>query len=245
MLADVHANLAALEAVLAAVAAQAPDAIVCLGDLVGYNARPAGCIGRTRASGAATVAGNHDREACGVEAAAGRNALARAAMDWTRAVLPESERAWLEALPNRLVHPAGLVAVHGCYLNDTHYNGYVTSTMIEANLDVIGGRADWPTVGLCGHTHVPMCAWRARGEYHERDLREAASWPADADAVLVNPGAVGQPRDRDPRAAFAVVDLDRRRAAVHRIAYDLTAEQQAIRAAGLPLQLAERLAEGR
>jgi predicted phosphodiesterase len=245
VLSDIHANRAALVAVLAALRREAPDAVVCCGDLVGYNAHPAECVTMVRDLSAAVVAGNHDREVAGDTSAAGTGAAAREVARWTQAQLCASARAYLAALPSRVVHPAGVVAVHGCYLNDVHHTGYVTSTMLLANLEAVAARADWPAVALCGHTHLPMCGWLDGAECVERRLDEPVFWPDRARAILINPGAVGQPRDRDPRAAFAVVDLDRRRVTLRRVAYDIGAEQRAIAAAGLPAQLGARLAEGR
>lgn len=244
VLADIHSNLDALTAVMEALDTMAVDRLVCLGDLVGYNAHPSACIALARARIDHVVQGNHDREAAGHEATIGTSSVARAAQNWTRSQLSDDEMQWLRALPNSHSEPGVYIAVHGCYLNTEHVNGYITETMLAANLVALSDNPAWPQVAFCGHTHVPRLAWQRHGAPHNADPREQFTWPADAEAVLINPGSVGQPRDGDPRAAFATVDLEARRLDVHRVAYDIDAAQRAIRAACLPESLALRLAEG-
>lgn len=245
VLGDVHANLAALEAALTSVHRLQPDRILCLGDIVGYHAQPRECLQLVREGCDAWVVGNHDRAAAGDRAEMGTSHAARRVMEWTREVLGEEERAWLRDLPRHRVDEAGVLMAHGCFLNDAFYRGYTTSTMLPANLQAVAANPEWPLVAVCGHTHVPMCGWLRGGEVHESHLREPAEWPSDASAVLLNPGAVGQPRDGDPRAAFAVLDLDVRRAEVHRVPYDLERTAGAMHEAGLPRGLVDRLREGR
>ncbi|HJL14755.1 MAG TPA: metallophosphoesterase family protein [Sandaracinaceae bacterium LLY-WYZ-13_1] len=248
VLGDVHANLEALEAVLAAVRRVGADRVVGLGDVVGYGARPRECVERMAVATDACVLGNHDHGAIADAAAAGTHPSARQVMRWTRAQLADGHVAWLAARPALTVlRPPGVAVAHGCYLNRTYHRGYVTSTMLEANLDAVAARDDLPSIALCGHTHVPMVGWRgADGALHERAPREGTvRWDADARVVLVNPGAVGQPRDGDPRAAFAVLDAEARSCTVHRVPYDVGAAAEAIRAAGLPDDYADRLLEGR
>jgi diadenosine tetraphosphatase ApaH/serine/threonine PP2A family protein phosphatase len=248
ILGDVHANLEALDAVLAAVGALDVDRVIGLGDVVGYGARPRECVERMAAATDECVLGNHDHGALADAAAAGTSTAARHVMRWTRAQLGEAHVAWLGARPNlRVLEAPPLAIAHGCYLNSTYHRGYVTSTMLEANLDAIHGREDLPGLALCGHTHVPMVGWRdAAGDLHEHAPREGTTaWDADAEVVLVNPGAVGQPRDGDPRAAFAVLDVDARTCAIHRVPYDVEAAARAIRESGLPADFADRLLEGR
>jgi diadenosine tetraphosphatase ApaH/serine/threonine PP2A family protein phosphatase len=243
VIADLHANAVAVDAVLAAIRALAVDAIACLGDLVGYNAEPAACLALVRDSGAAVVAGNHDRD-CLTEASAGTHRVARAALAWTRAQLAPADLAYLASLPALAVSPTHVLA-HGSYLSEVFVTGYVTSTMLEQNLRAIAARPGWPPLALCGHTHVPMFGWWDGATVHETGLARPESWPATARAVLINPGSVGQPRDGDPRAAFAVIDLAARRVEGHRAAYDVEHACAAIARAGLPPGLAARLREGR
>lgn len=246
VLADVHANEEALRAVLAHARQHAVDAALCLGDVVGYGPRPVECIELLREARVLTVMGNHDRDAAGTsEAAPGTRASARLVLEWTRTVLRDEHRAWLLDLPRRAIPDDALVGVHGCYLNPSHITGYVTSTMMEANLRAILEAPDLPKVGLCGHTHQPNASWLTKtDEVVERTPTERVEWPASARAVLVNPGSVGQPRDRDPRASYAVLDVARRFVEVHRVPYAIERTIAALNQAGLPPELGERLKEG-
>jgi diadenosine tetraphosphatase ApaH/serine/threonine PP2A family protein phosphatase len=244
LIADVHANLAALVAVLKRVREQAPDACVCLGDLVGYNAEPAECIDLLRDAEVAIVAGNHDLDVATGGRASGTAAVAAIAQEWSRGALGDRHRAFLAGLPRSLVPADGVKAIHGSFLNDHHTSGYVTSTMLADNLFALRDR--WASrVGMCGHTHVPMVGWLAGDSLCEPRPTDEIVWPAGADAVLVNPGSVGQPRDGDCRASFAIVDLARRAVRFERVPYDLSATVRAIGRAGLPRVLADRLREGR
>jgi predicted phosphodiesterase len=245
LIADVHANAPALEAVLDALAGVRIDRVVCLGDLVGYNAEPASCIATVREAAHVVVAGNHDLDCARSETTVGGTSpLARQVQEWTRSQLSADDRAYLAGLPAIVEDPAGFVAVHGCYLNTLYYTGYVTNTMLEANLRAIAARGG-PPVGLCGHTHVPLCGWLVDGSCIEPLFFEEVRWPTSVEAVLVNPGSVGQPRDGDPRASFVVLDLDARTAEVRRVAYDVDRAVATILAAGLPSELGQRLREGR
>lgn len=244
VLADVHANEAAFDAVLAAARGFAPDLTLLLGDIVGYNASPRECIARAREACDVVVRGNHDHDAASDTVSPGTHSGARLVQDWTRRVLDDDAKAYLSGLPRRWDH-AGISAVHGCYLNDTHYTGYVTSTMLPKNLDAIETVTGAPAIGLCGHTHVPMLGWKQGDSYTELHPRGATDWPHDASAVLINPGAVGQPRDRDPRAAFAVVDVDRCRLEIVRVEYAIDDAAGAIVRERLPSCMADRLREGR
>lgn len=245
LLADVHANARALEAVLEEAAAARADRVVCLGDVVGYGPRPSECVRRLAAAASWVVAGNHDRDVVDGESLPGTNGSARLAQRWTRDRLDPADRAWLAALPNRVVDGAGFVGVHGCYLNEEHVSGYVTGSILEANLRAVAVRGEWPRIALCGHTHVPMCGWLTAGGCEESGDRPAARWPANARAVLVNPGSVGQPRDGDPRASWALLELEARRVEFRRTAYDVEKTALEILEAGLPAANAERLREGR
>lgn len=245
VISDVHSNLAALEAVAQDIRQEAPDAVVCLGDLVGYNAEPGETLALLRSMTRLIVVGNHDRDATRGGAGPGTHTAARTVQEWTSERLTVSERAFLTGLPSILVEPDEFVAVHGCYLNDSHYKGYVTSTMLEANLTRIASRSDWPRLAFCGHTHVPLSGWLRRGVTAEIPGASLVEWPRDAESILVNPGAVGQPRDGDPRAAYSIVDTRARTARVKRVPYDVGRTFEQIRLAGLPSELGDRLREGR
>lgn len=245
LLGDIHGNLHAFEAVLDEVARLRVDRTVCLGDLVGYNAFPSQCISLARTRCERIVMGNHDREVGAEEPTIGTSSSARAAQLWTREQLSPDELQWLSALPNKDVEEGRYIAVHGCYLNDFHVNGYVTQTMLKANLVAVARHEGWPKLAFCGHTHVPMLASLQWGEPRSHAAVGEVELPLGSDAILINPGAVGQPRDGDPRAAFAVVDLEVGMVEFHRVAYDVAAAAAAVNAAGLPPALSERLFEGR
>lgn len=244
LLADVHANLQALDAVVDAAHAHAPDLWVVAGDVVGYHADAEACIARLRSLDARVVAGNHDRE-LGGDATNGTQSVARLALAHARATLSAGDRAWLDALPNRLVVDDRVLVVHGCFLNETHVSGYVTDTMLPRNLEAIASRDDWPSVGVCGHTHMPTCGWLLGAETVQPRAVGEVAIPRSARAALINPGAVGQPRDGDPRAAFALYDTERAEVRFERVAYDVEACARALVAAGLPATLGERLRSGR
>jgi predicted phosphodiesterase len=245
VIADVHANLAALEAVMVAIANARADRVLCLGDLVGYHAEPNECVHRVREVAHVTVMGNHDQAALGTDPGLGTHALARQVLHWTRARLDAPAQRYLASLPRCWVDGSGVVLAHGCYLNDTHHVGYTTPSTLEANLRAVADRPEWPILALCGHTHVPMCGWLADAQCEHHRMDYAVRWPASAKAVLINPGSVGQPRDGDPRAAFAIIDLPKRRVEVHRVSYDIGRTVDALRRAHLPPELATRLWHGR
>lgn len=244
LLADVHANAIALEAVLDDVRRVGVDQVVVLGDLVGYNAEPKECVDRLRALDAIIVRGNHDEDVANEpKETTSANKSARTAQAWTRERLDQDRRAWLGALPNRYIGE-GFVAVHGCFLNDDHTWGYVTSTMLEANLASLEERG-WPRLAFVGHTHVQTVGFRLQGRVLEIPYPTELTLPAHAGPVILNPGSVGQPRDRDPRAAWAVVDVEAGRFDPRRVPYDTEAAAERVRAAGLPDENADRLSRGR
>lgn len=257
ILADVHANLGALEAVLHHAEAQgATDALWCLGDIVGYGPQPVQCIARLREAGATTVAGNHDRAGTGMMDTEEFNPEAAEAALWTRAELSQGDAAFLDALPEVAhVSPAqgpglkagaseaGFTLVHGTlrspiweYLHS--YEGAL------AHLQ----RQETP-FSLVGHTHVPMLVVEGREFPHGCEmyyLEDGARLQLSGERRLViNPGGVGQPRDGDPRAAYAVYDSESNTLTLHRLEYDIGATQKLMEAAGLPRWLIQRLAAGR
>ena len=244
VLADVHANLHAFESAIQALRAERPDRVVLLGDLVGYNAYPNECVELAAEVCHSVVRGNHDQDALSESDSAGTHSAARRALHWTRSSLSERSKAFLGGLPMRAEPAPCVLAVHGCFISEVPYQGYVTSTMLDDNLDALQARAAG-TIGLCGHTHTPMVCHRIGGESVVQRATEARPWPTRADAVLINPGSVGQPRDGDPRLSFALVDTERRQVTLRRVEYDVEAAARGVVSAGLPVSLAQRLKEGR
>jgi diadenosine tetraphosphatase ApaH/serine/threonine PP2A family protein phosphatase len=232
VLSDIHSNLPALEAVLAALGEV--DAWWHLGDVVGYGPHPDEVVGRLREIGAVGVRGNHDAATLGGLEIEWFNTEARRAIEWTAGRISPATRAWLEALPERL-ELDDMTLVHGSARNPIAE--YVTSTR--------SARASFSAFTtpylLHGHTHVPV-AWREDGgEVEALGPRDGSELPLDERRLLLNPGSVGQPRDGDPRASALVLDTEARRVTWHRVRYPIAAVQDDIRAAGLPGWLADRL----
>ena len=239
ILSDIHANLEALETVLAA-AGPYEHALV-LGDLVGYGANPNEVVHRLRALPSVTfIRGNHDKVGAGVETVDSFNHLARHAISWTATELTPENRQWLAAMPAGPALIDDVVEIcHGSPFDEDAY--------IFDDLDVRRAMAA-ASRPLClfGHTHVPAAFRLADTLLPVGPLRDRFQLPLEATArYLVNCGAVGQPRDGDPRAAFAHLDTAERTLTINRVAYDVATAQAKIIAAGLPEVLAHRLAIGR
>ena len=233
---DIHANLEALEAVLEDAASQGVTDYVCLGDVVGYNADPAACLERIREMGCPTVKGNHDQDASEDHSLDSMNPVAAEALQWTREQLDEDQRLWLKRL--RMVRQVGnYTIVHSTLDQPLHWN-YVTN-----RFDAMSNFS-YQFTQLCfhGHTHVP------RVYVKSTKVSEVAAESVEIEAnskYFVNVGSVGQPRDGDPRACYAILDSESDLLVFRRIDYDMETTQKKILAAGLPAMLAERLADGR
>lgn len=239
VISDIHANMEALQAVLADAAPRSPDGYLCLGDVVGYGPDPNACVERVRRLGGAVIAGNHDRGAVGRLAAAAFSPLARAAIEWTAQELTEDNRAYLAALPERCDTPA-FVAVHGSPRRpvEEYILDLPTALAVFAEADF--------RVCLAGHTHVAgVFARHPNGHVRTEALPPEAPFDlAAASRYIINPGSVGQPRDGDPRAAYLVFDDARLQAVLHRVAYPIAATQAKMARRGLPTLLSRRLAAG-
>ena len=240
VISDVHANLEALDAVLAA--ADPYDHALVLGDLVGYGADPNAVIDRVRALPAATfIRGNHDKVGAGLETTDGFNYLARHAITWTTNALTPERRQWLAALPQGPTIIDDLVEIcHGAPFDEDVY--------IFDDLDAMRAlRVARRPLCLFGHTHV-VAGYHVTKEMHTvGGIHDTpVHIPRDGGSrFLVNCGAVGQPRDGDPRAAYGILDSSARTLSLARVEYDVAAAQAKIVAAGLPDVLAQRLALGR
>ena len=251
VLSDIHGNLEALTAVLDA--AGEWDELWNLGDMVGYGASPNQVVEVIRQLATMTVRGNHDRICCGLTSTRNFNPLARASAKWTMRELSAENLEWLRGLPQGPLQPERrsedeerVTLAHGSPLNEDHY--------IQNMRDAWAPLQQMATsIAFVGHTHI-QCGF-AQKEHDWQDLRPlylsragSVMWrlPIAAEMrYLINPGAVGQPRDTDWRAAFAIYDSVAREVVYHRVPYDLDAAQERVLLAGLPKHLAARLREGR
>jgi diadenosine tetraphosphatase ApaH/serine/threonine PP2A family protein phosphatase len=233
---DVHGNLEALRAVLDDAAGRA-DAVLCLGDAVGYGADPAACIEllATRARG--FVAGNHEYGVADRLDLAWFNRWARAAAEWTRERLDDDHRAWLATLPLTLeIGDATLVHASPAQPDDWDY-------LVTAE-DGWGAFAHFATRWcFVGHSHVPG-VWSLGSSGPEYEPAPGHVVSERGRRYIVNVGSVGQPRDRDPRAAYGLWDVEAGRVEIRRVAYDVATARRKIESAGLPRFLADRLVVG-
>jgi diadenosine tetraphosphatase ApaH/serine/threonine PP2A family protein phosphatase len=241
ILSDLHGNWEALEA-LAHEAEGSYDRALCCGDLVGYGADPNAVVDWVRANCALTIRGNHDRACTGPEVLEWFNPVARAAVAWTQQALTEENRAYVRNLPKGPLAVEGFELAHGSTSDEDEY--VLTAGEALNAFAYLESR-----LVFFGHTHVQGgYVWnRARVETIppvSRMRRKEMRIEAEC-AYLINPGSVGQPRDGDPRAAFATYDSDTGVVAYRRVIYNVEAAQRKIRDAGLPAILADRLAVGR
>jgi predicted phosphodiesterase len=239
VLSDIHGNLEAFRTVLGRLADLQADRMVCLGDIVGYGAQPNECIEIVRSEKILAVLGNHDTRATGMEEPDDFNPTAARAVLWTREQLTDQNREFLASLPREMAIENAFL-VHGSIHDTDRY--IFTARDVRDNFEMLGELSGPPLICFFGHTHLPVAVSAGNGIRQERG--EKLLLVADS-RYLVNPGAVGQPRDGDPRAAFAVYDTDDRSVIFHRVEYDIAAAQDRIIRAGLPPQLAERLSYGR
>jgi len=237
VLSDIHANLHALEAVLADVDRQDTDEIWCLGDVVGYGPRPNECVDLIRARAAFCLCGNHDLAVLGALDTVDFSGDAGTAARWTQAVLGAEQADWLRGLEPLGERP-GVELFHGSPRDPVW--DYVLTEQV-ALISILETTA--PLI-LVGHSHIALeFSW-------DGDALTGGGAPGGTDVELagrrslVNPGSVGQPRDGDPRAAWALIDADAERAAFRRVPYEIDRTQAEIREQGLPETLALRLAHG-
>ncbi len=234
---DIHSNLIALDAVIAAVEDEAPiDRVWCLGDIVGYGPWPLETVRRVRALGALSVKGNHDAGAAGLVALDTFNYFAAEACRWTREQLDSDASDYLSSLPETL-REDGFTLVHGSPKDPLWDYLFGYPQAIEA-----WERAVTRDV-LVGHTHYQLAATAGAG-LTQPGSEGLTVFRGEA-RLVVNPGSVGQPRDSDPRAAYAVYDDDLGAVALHRAWYNVAATQRAMADAGLPDPLISRLSAGR
>jgi diadenosine tetraphosphatase ApaH/serine/threonine PP2A family protein phosphatase len=242
VISDIHANLPALEGVLAAVDAAAIEEIWCLGDTIGYGADPDRCTELVRERCALCLVGNHDLAVLGALDIAAFSEAAAAAVAWTREHVAEATLAMLRELD-----PAGEregIGLFHASPRDPVWEYVLSDEQADACFDAQPQR-----IALIGHSHVSLFFVRPDAGEHNEEIRGAQAGDdtlldLGAGRWLVNPGSVGQPRDGDPRAAWLELDTDERTARFHRVGYDVERAAVAISSAGLPRRLADRLHVG-
>lgn len=240
LLADIHANLAALEAVLRDAAAQGFDACWHLGDVVGYGPDPDAVVGRLVELEAPGVGGNHDGAAAGLLPLDQFVPLAAEANRWTAQTISPATLEFLRGLP-QVVREGGVTLVHGT-LADPVWEYFSTYEAAERHFAL--QETPW---SVTGHTHLPLVVRQGpvSGELDIVVPEHGGVVELGAGPVCINPGSVGQPRDGDARAGYAILDTGTGEATFRRVEYDIAATQQRMMAAGLPGPLIERLARGR
>ena len=233
---DIHANLEAFTAVLEVIEKENCDKIICLGDIVGYGANPRECVELVRKHEMATIAGNHDFACIGKTNINYFNTYAKEATLWTREVTTEEDKTFMRELPLVDYHD-NFTVVHGTLYSpelfdyiQTTYDAYLSLQLLENQ------------VCFLGHSHVPITFFQ--GEMISYTLASEIKLEKGVRA-LVNVGSVGQPRDDNPKASFAIYDVDNEVVRITRVKYDIEKAGQKIRDAGLPAPLAERLKFGR
>jgi predicted phosphodiesterase len=245
ILSDLHANATALETALAAVRGRW-ERIVCLGDVVGYGPDPNEVTSKIRELDAQTIRGNHDKAAAGLMPTDDFNPVAKAAVDWTRSQLSAENLKWLAELPPGPLQTDGIVLVHGALQDEDEYV-FTPAQALEGLLDSAA------RVTFFGHTHH-QGGFSYSNASNNLEVLNLRPRPAESFAALrietgtrylLNPGSIGQPRDSDPRAGFAIADLEHDVVEFWRVPYDIAAVQSRMRAARLPEALVQRLSLGR
>lgn len=238
VISDIHSNLEALEAFLKKADELRVEKTVCLGDIVGYNASPNECVELVRERKILSVLGNHDSRVAGLEEPTDFNFQAAKAVYWTREVIKPENAEFLKTLPRTLPINKKFLAVHG-WINDTDRYIFGERDALS-NFELM----DESKTTLCfyGHTHVAV-AYSLGAEGVELKTGETLTVERGR-SYLVNPGAIGQPRDRDPRASFLIYDDKKSEITFHKVDYDINSTISKIMEAGLPERLAERLKLG-
>lgn len=236
LLSDIHANIAALEAVLADAQGKFETAWV-LGDTIGYGADPSACISAVRELNAVAIAGNHEEAAVGKMTTKNFNPVAKEAIEWTAESLSADERLWIEGLP--LTEVIGdFTLAHGSP-RDPVWEYIETGPQVLDNLEHFKTRGC-----IVGHTHIPYTVGVTAGKIEQVEYTLGERTNLVGDRLYINPGSVGQPRDRDPRASYALLDPEAWDVEFRRAEYDIERAQERIKEEGLPGFLGERLSIG-
>ena len=237
ILGDIHANLEALQAVLADARDQGVTHYACTGDVVGYNADPKACLQTIKTLKCKVVQGNHDYYTACNESMDLFTPMAQKSIRWTRKQLSAFDRRYLRQLP-MIVDIEDFTIVHSSLNNPHRWNYIFKRKAAEANF-----RNQFNPVCFFGHTHVPLAFVKGmdgieKGFYEILNIRPGFQY-------LINVGSVGQPRDRNPDAAYVIYDMQKMTVTMRRVPYDIGSAQKKIRSAGLPFRNALRLSSGR
>lgn len=238
VISDIHANLHALDAVLEELEKEKVDQIICCGDIVGYGARPNECVDKIRDLKIPCIAGNHDHASLLLTDISNFNEIAKAAVLWTKKVLTEENMEFIRRLPLTLHDTANNVYyVHASPKDPGEWNYILTMGEARTNFNYF-------TEQICfiGHSHQPFIIDNDEGNLTcptkpEVEIRKGHRY-------LINVGSIGQPRDHNPKPCYVICDFSAKRLEIRRCDYDLKGAQEAILDAGLPRELAERLAHG-
>lgn len=239
IISDIHSNLEAFSAVISKIVGLKADKILCLGDIVGYNANPNEVIDILKSEKALCIIGNHDAVACGLRGPDDFNPLAKRAALWTREQLTDESKTFLKDLPRELKMDDFFI-FHGSIHATDRYILYKED--IKENFQLLEKLTGQPRIGFFGHTHVRTTYINDRDVISVDLSFELSLSPSRQ--YLINPGSVGQPRDHDPRASFLVYDTIEHKVTFYRTDYDIAACQSKIMKAGLPARLAARLETG-
>lgn len=239
VISDLHANLEATQTVFAEIDRRSPDRIVCLGDLVGYNANPNEVMDIVRERNIETIMGNHDAAVCGLEDPWFFRSAAKKAIQWQLEVIRDEHKAYLKTLPEKMRFFEGCLGVHG---SPGHRDDYIIDWLdAMRQMEHLDGRTE--KICFFGHSHRQ--AFFSDKGATELTGRQDTYHLHPMNRYFLNPGAVGQPRDRDPRAAFLFFETEKMTVEYCRVDYDIAKTQKRIVDAGLPVELAKRLAKGK
>lgn len=234
---DIHSNLEALEAVLAAYQLEKIDKYLCLGDVVGYAANPKECIAKVQALAMVTIAGNHDWASIDLSPADYFNPLAKEAISWTKLNLDDRDTYFLGSL--KLIYKnEDLTLVHGTLDNPQDFN-YLTDDYIARETF----RLLENNICFVGHTHIAGIFIKDKDGHIDYDEGNSIEIK-EGNQYIINVGSVGQPRDGNPQAAYCIYDTAKKEAQIKRISYNIEITRRKIISAGLPRFLADRLVSG-
>jgi diadenosine tetraphosphatase ApaH/serine/threonine PP2A family protein phosphatase len=238
LVSDVHANLPAFKAVFADVDRVGVEETWCLGDLVGYGAQPDACVALAAERCQVCLTGNHDLAVLGELDIRDFSGLAAAGVEWTRGRIGDESLAYLAGLEP--LDTSRAIGLYHASPRDPVWEYVLSTPQAESCLEAMDAR-----VGAIGHSHVALCFWQEEGgRASGRQAPDGSEAELGQGRWLINPGGVGQPRDGDPRAAWLLLDLERMTATWRRVEYPIDEAADAIRAAGLPGALSNRLFQG-